>query len=101
MLSNRLSSRLSIERSPIRNSNGGNDGITAVSESPIMLNRNSTMISRPQQQQDNEYSEKTYDGYQDIIEANASVSRDDELAAMREARRRNRIGQEAISDSDL
>ena len=48
-----------------------------------------------------DYSEKTYDGYQDIIEANASISREDELKAMREARRANRIGQETISDSDL
>ncbi|KAL3928741.1 MAG: hypothetical protein SGBAC_012516, partial [Bacillariaceae sp.] len=39
-----------------------------------------------------EYSEKTLDGYETIISANGSSSRDDELAAMREARRSNRLG---------
>ena len=39
------------------------------------------------------YSEKTYDGYEAIIQANASTSREDELKAMREARQKNRLGQ--------
>lgn len=43
------------------------------------------------------YNEKTYDGYQDIIKANASTSREDELRAMREARQRNRIGRETLN----
>ena len=39
------------------------------------------------------YNEKTYDGYEAIIQANASTSREDELQAMREARQKNRLGQ--------
>jgi hypothetical protein len=47
------------------------------------------------------YSETTYDGYQDIIEANAAESRDAELITMREVRRKNRMGQEGIDEADL
>jgi hypothetical protein len=47
------------------------------------------------------YSETTYDGYQEIIKANKSESRDAELDAMREARRQNRLGQPGIVESDL
>lgn len=39
------------------------------------------------------YDETTYDGYQAIFDANASTSREEELNAMREARRKNRSGQ--------
>jgi hypothetical protein len=47
------------------------------------------------------YSETTYDGYEDIIQANADDSRDVELKAMKEARRQNRLGQPGIVESDL
>jgi thiazole synthase len=36
------------------------------------------------------YNERTYDGYQDIQQANARATRQEELRAMREARRKNR-----------
>lgn len=52
---------------------------------------------KPEAKRDSEYSEETYDGYQDIIKANASSSREDELKAMKEARRQNRIGQEPVN----
>ncbi|KAL3925526.1 MAG: hypothetical protein SGILL_000344 [Bacillariaceae sp.] len=44
-----------------------------------------------------EYDETTYDGYQAILEANGSNSREDELKAMREARRQNRLGQTEVN----
>ena len=48
------------------------------------------------------YNEKTYDGYEAIIQANGSTNRDDELNAMREARIKNRLGQgESIEESEL
>jgi hypothetical protein len=47
------------------------------------------------------YSETTYDGYEDIIQANADENRDVELEAMRVARRKNRMGQEGIDEADL
>ncbi|CAB9509663.1 protein ThiO/ThiG [Seminavis robusta] len=48
-----------------------------------------------------EYSEKTFDGYQDIIEANSANTREEELEAMRRARQSNRLGQSGIDDSKL
>jgi len=48
-----------------------------------------------------EYNEKTYDGYQTILEANSSQSREDELNAMRKARQSNRLGQPGIDESKL
>jgi thiazole synthase len=42
------------------------------------------------------YDETTYDGYQAILEANSSTNREDELKAMKEARRKNRLGQTSI-----
>jgi thiazole synthase len=49
------------------------------------------------------YDEKTYDGYEAIIQANSSSSREDELEAMRKARRKNRSGSERvkIEESEL
>lgn len=47
------------------------------------------------------YSETTYDGYQDIQEANSRQSRVEELNAMREARRLNRLGQDEIDYSKI
>merc|ERR1711865_195898 len=38
-----------------------------------------------------DYDETTYDGYQDILDANASDNREDELEAMRKARMKNRM----------
>jgi len=43
-----------------------------------------------------EYDETTFDGYQAILEANSSTNREDELKAMREARKQNRLGQTGI-----
>ena len=51
--------------------------------------------------EESNYSETTYDGYQAIIQSNSRTSREDELAAMREARRRNRLGQEEIDSSQI
>jgi thiazole synthase len=48
-----------------------------------------------------DYNEHTFDGYQTIQKSNARDSRDEELAAMREARRKNRIGQTEIDPSKL
>jgi thiazole synthase len=50
---------------------------------------------------DGQYSETTYDGYQDIVKANSSASRDAELEAMRKARQQNRLGQKGIDESEL
>ncbi|KAG7364070.1 glycine oxidase [Nitzschia inconspicua] len=46
----------------------------------------------PIAQNNSRYDETTYDGYQAILEANGSSDRKDELLAMREARRKNRLG---------
>ena len=48
-----------------------------------------------------EYSEKTYDGYQDIQQANARGTREEELEAMRAARRQNRMGSDEIDPSKI
>lgn len=50
---------------------------------------------------DGQYSEQTYDGYQEIVAANSSASRDAELEAMRKARQQNRIGQKGVDESEL
>ena len=42
------------------------------------------------------YDETTFDGYQAILDANSSTNRADELKAMKEARRKNRLGQTDI-----
>ncbi|GKY92777.1 hypothetical protein MPSEU_000247500 [Mayamaea pseudoterrestris] len=47
------------------------------------------------------YSEKTFDGYQAIQELNSRTSRDEELQLMKEARRRNRLGQKSIDMSKI
>jgi thiazole synthase len=39
-----------------------------------------------------EYSEQTFDGYQDIQQANSRTTREEELEAMRAARQQNRVG---------
>lgn len=59
----------------------------------------SSTISKDDDEESSEYNEKTYDGYQDIQDANASQNRDEELEAMRKARMSNRMGQEAIDES--
>ena len=53
---------------------------------------------RPSQ---NDYDETTYDGYQTIQQSNAREYRQDELDVMREARRKNRIGQTEIDYSKI
>jgi hypothetical protein len=47
------------------------------------------------------YDEQTYDGYQDIQQANSRASRDEELKLMREARKQNRLGQSGIDDTTI
>lgn len=48
-----------------------------------------------------DYTEDTFDGYQTIQEANSRSSREEELEAMREARRKNRIGMTDIDTSKV
>eukprot|EP00977_Amphora_coffeiformis_P009021 scaffold2043_cov166-Amphora_coffeaeformis.AAC.20 len=48
-----------------------------------------------------DYNERTLDGYTTIQDANSRSSREEELKAMREARVRNRIGQSAVDESKL
>ena len=48
-----------------------------------------------------DYNEQTLDGYTVIQEANSRSSRQDELLAMREARRKNRMGQSGVDMSKL
>lgn len=47
------------------------------------------------------YSDKTYDGYEAIQEANSRLSREEELQAMRKAMKRNRLDQEEIDESSI
>ena len=47
------------------------------------------------------YDETTYDGYQTIQQSNAREYRQDELDVMREARRKNRLGQTEIDLSKI
>ena len=47
------------------------------------------------------YNEQTYDGYQAIQDANSRLNREEELQAMREARRRNRLDQDQIDESSI
>jgi glycine/D-amino acid oxidase-like deaminating enzyme len=49
----------------------------------------------------NGYNETTYDGYQEIQQANSRKTRTEELNAMREARRINRLGQDEIDISKI
>ena len=55
----------------------------------------------PSAEDNDDYSEKTYDGYQAIVQSNSRTSRDEELETMREARRKNRLGQEEIDSSKI
>jgi hypothetical protein len=48
-----------------------------------------------------EHGEKTFDGYTDIQEANSRADRQAELEAMREARRKNRLGGGSIDASKI
>ena len=45
--------------------------------------------------------EETFDGYQDIQQANSRSTREEELEAMRAARRQNRIGTDEIDESKI
>ena len=60
--------------------------------------RNSIPQPSPKQ---SDYSEKTYDGYQAIEQANGRASRDEELKAMRAARQNNRKGFEKIGEAGV
>jgi hypothetical protein len=48
-----------------------------------------------------DYTEQTFDGYQDIQQANSRTTREEELEAMRAARRQNRIGTDGIDESKI
>lgn len=48
-----------------------------------------------------EYSEQTFDGYQDIQQANSRTTREEELEAMRAARRQNRLDSDEIDESKI
>jgi glycine oxidase len=50
---------------------------------------------------DDEYSGSMYDGYQAIEQANSRQTRDEELDAMREARKRNRLDLSAIDEAQI
>lgn len=50
---------------------------------------------------DGNYNETTYDGYTCIQQSNSRASRQEELEAMREARRRNRLGQETVDEKQI
>lgn len=47
------------------------------------------------------YNEQTFDGYQDIQQANSRASREEELEAMRAARRQNRLDTDAIDETKI
>lgn len=47
------------------------------------------------------YNERTYDGYQDIQQANSRATREEELQAMREARQRNRQDPSTINPDTI
>jgi hypothetical protein len=47
------------------------------------------------------YDETTFDGYQDIQQANSRTSREDELLAMKVARQQNRMGQDQIDPNKI
>ncbi len=48
-----------------------------------------------------EYSAKTYDGYQDIIKESSLLSEQDRADATREARRKNRLGTSQVDEDGL
>jgi len=81
------------------------NGDLASSSSPLQETTESEAIPTskvPSAEEDNDdYSEKTYDGYQAIVQSNSRTSRDEELETMREARRKNRLGQEEIDFSQI
>jgi FAD dependent oxidoreductase len=58
-------------------------------------------ITSKMQPKRNNYDETTFDGYQDILQANARSSRAEELQAMREARKKNRIGHDQIDTTRI
>ena len=55
----------------------------------------------PADSREEEYSEKTFDGYTLIQEANKRATREEELEAMRKARQSNRLGQSSIDESKI
>jgi hypothetical protein len=56
---------------------------------------------RPETTDQTDYDETTYDGYQEIQKSNARNYREEELEIMREARRKNRLGQSDIDYSKI
>jgi glycine/D-amino acid oxidase-like deaminating enzyme len=66
------------------------EALSKAESEPISKEDNINGLMEKMEQQ--KYDETTYDGYQAILEANGSSNREDELKAMREARRKNRLG---------
>jgi hypothetical protein len=57
--------------------------------------------SKPRVSSTETYGEKTYDGYQEIIQSSVSLSQDEQASAMREARRKNRLGTSGVDESKI
>jgi glycine oxidase len=69
------------------------------STNPSMVSSNP--LASDEKSTTNGYNETTYDGYQEIQQANSRKTRTEELNAMREARRLNRLGQDEIDISRI
>jgi glycine oxidase len=67
----------------------------------VINGSSSTTIKGSSSESVGDYNEKTYDGYQDIQALNSRTTREEELLVMREARRRNRMGQTSIDSSKI
>ena len=64
-------------------------------------NKEDSVTAEVKSQAGDDYSEKTFDGYQAILEANAGKSREQEMESMRQARIKNRFGQSSIDESKI
>jgi glycine oxidase len=73
----------------------------SIQVTPYTNNDNSEDMNSALASSSRQNDETTYDGYQDIESANSRSSRADELQAMKDARRRNRLGQTEIDVSKI
>ena len=62
---------------------------------------NGIKVESPDDQANEQYSEQTFDGYQDIQQANSRTTREEELEAMRAARRQNRRDTDEIDETKI
>jgi hypothetical protein len=80
------------------------DGVPTLHETP-RTNGATRSSPRPKEYKENpdvqHPDEKTYDGYQDIIQSSSSLPQKDALEAMREARRKNRLGTTGVDENKL